>query len=297
VVGLVVGKLIGISGSSWLATRARLGGLPLTVPFPQLVGASTVAGIGFTVSLFIADLSLDGARLQDAKIGILAASIVASLLGWAVFRAIRRLPRALLIRSAAATAPLPDELAAPVDPERDHVRGPDEAPVTLVEYGDYECPYCGSAEGTVRELLQSFSEELRYVFRHLPLVDVHPHAELAAEAAEAAGAQGRFWEMHDLLFANQKALEPADLRSRAAQLELDVDRFWDEVRSRAHARRVTEDVRSADESGVAGTPTFFVNGRRHQGAYDTQTLTAAIRLARHRYQIDTAAARARQSGS
>jgi Na+/H+ antiporter NhaA len=297
VVGLVVGKLIGISGSSWLATRARLGGLPLTVPFPQLVGASTVAGIGFTVSLFIADLSLDGARLQDAKIGILAASIVASLLGWAVFRAIRRLPRALLIRSAAATAPLPEELAAPVDPGRDHVRGPDEAPVTLVEYGDYECPYCGSAEGTVRELLQSFSEELRYVFRHLPLVDVHPHAELAAEAAEAAGAQGRFWEMHDLLFANQKALEPADLRSRAAQLELDVDRFWDEVRSRAHARRVTEDVRSADESGVAGTPTFFVNGRRHQGAYDTQTLTAAIRLARHRYQIDTAAARARQSGS
>jgi protein-disulfide isomerase len=296
VVGLVVGKLIGISGSSWLATRARLGGLPLTVPFPQLVGASTVAGIGFTVSLFIADLSLDGARLQDAKIGILAASIVASLLGWAVFRAIRRLPRALLIRSAAATAPLPDELAAPVDPERDHVRGPDEAPVTLVEYGDYECPYCGSAEGTVRELLQSFSEELRYVFRHLPLVDVHPHAELAAEAAEAAGAQGRFWEMHDLLFANQKGLEPADLRSRAAQLELDVDRFWDEVRSRAHARRVTEDVRSADESGVAGTPTFFVNGRRHQGAYDTQTLTAAIRLARHRYQIDAAAARARQSG-
>jgi Na+/H+ antiporter NhaA len=296
VVGLVAGKLIGIAGSSWLATRARLGGLPLTVPFPQLLGASTVAGIGFTVSLFIADISLEGAQLQDAKIGILAASILASGLGWVVFRAIGRLPRALLVRSAAATAPPLDELATPVDPRRDHVRGPEEAPVTLVEYGDYECPYCGRAEGTVRELLQAFSEELRYVFRHLPLVEVHPHAELAAEAAEAAGAQGRFWEMHDLLFANQRALEPADLRERAAQLELDVARFWDEVRSRVHARRVTEDVRSADESGVVGTPTFFINGRRHQGAYDVETLTAAIRLARHRYKID-AAQRARQSGS
>jgi Na+/H+ antiporter NhaA len=297
VIGLVGGKLIGILGSSWLATRPRLGGLPLTVPFPQLLGASTVAGIGFTVSLFIADLSLEGAQLQDAKIGILAASILASGLGWLVFLAIGRLPPALLIRSVAATAPPLDELATPVDPRRDHVRGPEEAPVTLVEYGDYECPYCGRAEGTVRELLQAFSEELRYVFRHLPLVEVHPHAELAAEAAEAAGAQGRFWEMHDLLFANQRALEPADLRDRAAQLELDVERFWDEVRSRVHARRVTEDVRSADESGVAGTPTFFINGRRHQGAYDVETLTAAIRLALHRYKIDAASQRRRSPHS
>jgi len=295
VAGLVVGKLIGISGVSWLATRPRLGGLPLTVPFPQLVGASTVAGIGFTVSLFIADLSLDGPRLEEAKIGILGASIVASLLGWGTFRAIARLPRGLLVRTAAATAPLPDELAAAVDAERDHVRGPEEAPVTLVEYGDYECPYCGRAEPTVRELLQEFSEELRYVYRHLPLVDVHPHAELAAEAAEAAGAQGSFWEMHDLLFANQNALEPADLRGYAARLGLDVDRFWDEARSRTYARRVAEDVRSADESGVAGTPTFFVNGRRHEGAYATETLAAAVRLARHRAKVDAAASRARQS--
>jgi hypothetical protein len=189
------------------------------------------------------------------------------------------------------------ELATPVDPERDHVRGPEEAPVTLVEYGDYECPYCGRAEGTVRELLQAFSEELRYVFRHLPLVEVHPHAELAADAAEAAGAQGRFWQMHDLLFANQRALEPADLRDRAAQLGLDVERFWDEMRSRVHARRVTEDVRSAAESGVAGTPTFFINRRHHQGRLRLKTLTAAVRLARRRYSIGAAAERARQSGS
>jgi Na+/H+ antiporter NhaA len=291
VVGLIGGKLIGISGTSWLASRPRLGGLPRTVPFPQIVGASAVAGIGFTVSLFIADLALGGIQLQDAKIGILTASVLATLLGWIAFQVIGRLPRSLVVRSAAATAPLIEELAAPVDPERDHIRGPDEAPVTLVEYGDYECPYCGRAEGTVRELVRDFSEDLRYVFRHLPLEDVHPHAELAAEAAEAAGAQGRFWEMHDLLFADQSALEPADLRDRAARLGLDVERFWDEVRTRAHARRVTEDVRSADESGVAGTPTFFINGLRHQGSYDVETLSAAIRLALARSKLDAAARR------
>jgi Na+/H+ antiporter NhaA len=294
VVGLIGGKLIGISGTSWLASRARLGGLPLTVPFPQIVGASAVAGIGFTVSLFIADLSLEGLQLQDAKLGILTASVLASALGWAAFQVIDRLPRSLVVRSAAATAPLIEELAAPVDPGRDHIRGPDEAPVTLVEYGDYECPYCGRAEGTVRELVRDFSQDLRYVFRHLPLEDVHPHAELAAEAAEAAGAQGRFWEMHDLLFADQGALEPVDLRDRAARLGLDVERFWDEVRTRAHARRVTEDVRSADESGVAGTPTFFINGLRHQGSYDVDTLSAAIRLALHRSKLDAASRRATQ---
>jgi Na+/H+ antiporter NhaA len=296
VVGLVGGKVLGISGSSWLATRTRVAALPLTVPFPQLVGASVVAGIGFTVSLFIADLSLSGQRLEDAKVGILGASVLASLLGWTAFRVIRLLPPSLLARTVAATAPLPEELAAAVDPDRDHIRGPGEAPVTVVEYGDYECPYCGRAESTVRELLQAFSEELRYVWRHLPLADVHPHAELAAEAAEAAGTQGRYWDMHDLLFAHQDELEPADLRGYAAQLGLDADRFWDELRSRAHARRVAEDVRSADASGVAGTPTFFINGRRHQGPYDTETLSAAVRLARHRVKLDTAAARARQSG-
>jgi protein-disulfide isomerase len=197
-------------------------------------------------------------------------------------------------RSAAATAPLIEELSEPVNPERDHIRGPDEALVTLVEYGDYECPYCGRAEPIVRELLAAFRQDLRYVYRHLPLEDVHPHAELAAESAEAAGAQGRFWEMHDLLFADQSALEPVDLRDRAARLELDVERFWEEVRTRVYARRVAEDVRSAEESGVAGTPTFFINGLRHQGPYDVETLSEAIRLALHRSKLQ-AASRAAQA--
>jgi Na+/H+ antiporter NhaA len=276
--GLVLGKLIGISGFAWLANR--LGRLPLTVPFPQVIGAAAVGGIGFTVSLFIANLSLEGQQLADAKIGILGASVMASVLAWLIFQGLGRLPERVLSRSAARAAPFVDQLAAPVDKRRDHLRGPAKAPVTLVEYGDYECPYCGRAEGAIRDLLGEFGDEIRYVFRHLPLNDVHPHAELAAEAAEAAGAQGRFWEMHDTLFANQHALEPADLRRYASQLGLDVDRFWDDVSSRAYARHVAEDVRGADESGVAGTPTFFFNGRRHLGPYDTETLAAAVRLAR-----------------
>jgi protein-disulfide isomerase len=151
-----------------------------------------------------------------------------------------------------------------------------------VEYGDYECPYCGQAEVVVRELLTSFGDDLRYVWRHLPLSDVHPSAQLAAEAAEAAAAQGAFWGMHDKLLEHQDELSPRDLSRYAEELGLDLDSFWDELRRHEHAERVAEDVGSADASGVAGTPSFFINGRRHQGAYDATTLTAAVRSARAR---------------
>jgi protein-disulfide isomerase len=174
------------------------------------------------------------------------------------------------------------DLAEDVDPERDHVRGADDAPVTLVEYGDYECPYCGQAEEVVRELLVSFGDDLRYVWRHLPLNDVHPHAQMAAEAAEAAAEQGQFWEMHDKLLAHQDDLTAKDIQRYADELGLDGERFWDDLRRRKYAERVGDDVTSADESGVAGTPSFFINGRRHQGAYDVPTLTAAVRAARAR---------------
>ncbi len=176
------------------------------------------------------------------------------------------------------------DLAAPVDPERDHIRGPEEAPVTLVEYGDFECPYCGQAEPVVRELLADFGD-LRYVWRHLPLNDVHPRAQLAAEAAEAAAEQDAFWEMHDLLFQHQDALRPSDLIGYAERLELDTERFTADLDKHAGAARVAEDVDTADLSGVSGTPTFFVNGRRHSGAYDIQTLTKAVRTARARAAI------------
>jgi protein-disulfide isomerase len=168
-----------------------------------------------------------------------------------------------------------------VNPQRDHVRGNADAPVTVVEYGDFECPYCGQAEPVVRELLAGHGD-VRYVWRHLPLTDVHPHAQLAAEASEAAAAQGRFWEMHDILLDHQGELRVQDLVRYAGQLELDVDRFRDHLRERAGASRVAEDIEGADVSGVSGTPTFFINGRRHQGAYDIETLSAEVRAAKAR---------------
>jgi protein-disulfide isomerase len=174
------------------------------------------------------------------------------------------------------------DLSDDVDPERDHIRGAEDAPVTLVEYGDYECPYCGQAEVVVRELLRTFGDDLRYVWRHLPLIDVHPAAQLAAEAAEAAAAQGAFWRMHDTLLAHQDELTPGDLRSHAETLGPDTSRFWDELRRHDHGRRVADDVAGADASGVAGTPTFFINGKRHHGSYDTVTLASAVRSARTR---------------
>jgi protein-disulfide isomerase len=158
------------------------------------------------------------------------------------------------------------------------MRGPLEASITVIEFGDFECPYCGRAEPIVRELLAD--TDLRYVWRHLPLTDVHPAAQLAAEAAEAAGAQGAFWEMHDVLLAHQDELAPADLVRYAEQLGLDADRFHDELKRHVHQARVAQDVESADVSGVSGTPTFFVNGQRHYGAYDVQTLKAAVKTAR-----------------
>jgi protein-disulfide isomerase len=282
VLGLVIGKPLGIIGVTWLVTRSRPGGLPLTVPWPPLVGAATVAGIGFTVSLLIADISFEGEVLEHAKLGILAASVLASLAAGAVFRVIARLPDRTKEGGAGRrrtnlVAPLVD-LTQAVDPAVDHIRGPVDGRVTLVEYGDFECPYCGRAEPIVRDLVQMFGDDLTFVFRHLPLVDVHEHAELAAEAGEAAAAQGRFWEMHDALLAHQDALTTDALVHYAEELGLDVDRFVADLDSRHFALRVARDVESAEESGVRGTPTFFVNGRRHHGRYDQASLTAALRL-------------------
>jgi protein-disulfide isomerase len=176
-----------------------------------------------------------------------------------------------------AAEPLTD-LYIDVDPARDHIRGPVDAAVTVVEYGDFECPYCGQAEPVMRELLRDFGD-VRYVWRHLPLNDVHARAQLAAEASEAAAEQGAFWQMHDLLLDYQEALELNDLIGYAEQLGLDVDRFTSDVHARVGAARVADDVDSADLSGVSGTPTFFINGRRHYGAYDIATLSAAVRAA------------------
>jgi Na+/H+ antiporter NhaA len=277
VLGLVLGKTIGIPIGSWLATRGWLGGQALAVGWPSLIAASSVGGIGFTMSLLIAELSYRGETLDEAKLGILLASSVAAVLSVAMFHGVSLLPRDLLSRAEAMTSRPLSDLTDAVDPVRDHVRGPLDAPVTLVEYGDYECPYCGRAAPVIRELLSRFDGRLRFVWRHLPLTDVHPNAALAAQAAEAAGAQGRFWEMHDLLFEHQDALDPASLRRNAAQLGLDVPAFEADLRDGRHAGRVAQDVNSAEEAGVAGTPSFFVNEVRYRGAYDVESLDRLVR--------------------
>ena len=282
VFGYVVGKPIGVVAATWLASRSWTTGVQLALSWPVIAGGGAVAGIGFTVSLLIASIAFEGQQLAEAKLGVLGAAILASLVSWAAFRAVARIPAPMRARQLLGTAEELLDLSEDVDPERDHVRGPDTAPVTLVEYGDYQCPHCGEAEVVVRELLDSFGDELRYVWRHLPLTDVHPNAQTAAEAAEAAAAQGAFWPMHDRLLAAQDELAPGDLARHAEAVGLDVERFWDELRRREHADRVADDVASADSSGVAGTPSFFINGRRHQGAYDLETLTAAVRGARAR---------------
>jgi Na+/H+ antiporter NhaA len=276
--GYVVGKPVGIFGCAWVLTRLTGGRLRPPVGWAAVAGGGTIAGIGFTVSLLVATLAFAGTQLEEAKLGILSAALAASILTWLLFRATALLPRRVRLRALLGTAESITDLYVDVDPERDHIRGPLEAPVTVVEYGDFECPYCGQAEPVVRALLRDFVD-VRYVWRHLPLNDVHPNAQFAAGAAEAAADQGAFWEMHDLLLAHQDALGPKDLIGYAEELGLDVERFTDELRESSGAMRVAEDVDSADLSGVSGTPTFFINGNRHYGAYDIATLSAAVRAA------------------
>jgi Na+/H+ antiporter NhaA len=285
-IGYLVGKPVGTSGIAWLLARVSHGRVRPPVGWGAVVGAGAVAGIGFTVSLLIASLALAGTELAEAKLGILSAALGASALTWIIFRLVNRLPPRRRLRALLGTAEVITDLVIPVDPTRDHVRGPDKAPVTVLEYGDFECPYCGQAEAVVRELLRDFGD-LRYVWRHLPLNDVHPHAQLAAEAAEAAARQGAFWEMRDLLFDHQGALTARDLMRYAESLGLDTGQFAADLRKHTGVAHVSEDVESADLSGVSGTPTFFVNGKRHYGAYDIETLSKAVKLAAARTKIGT----------
>jgi protein-disulfide isomerase len=170
-------------------------------------------------------------------------------------------------------------LTMPVSEDRDHVQGSSDVPVTLVEYGDFECPYCGAAYPIVKEIQRTMAERLRFVFRHFPITTSHPHAEVAAETAEAAAQQGAFWEMHDHLFENQKRLRDEDLRSYAEELGLDVERLGKELAEHVHADRVHEDFMSGVRSGVNGTPTFFINGSRHDDSFDLETLVDALEAA------------------
>jgi Na+/H+ antiporter NhaA len=276
VLALVVGKTIGIWGTAIGAVRLRWGSLPQGVGPGHVLGGAALSGIGFTVSLLIAGLAFDDPTLRDeATVGVLIAAVLATGNGRLQFWLAARL-------RGEGDADLPRFLDRPVVEGVDFIRGPVDAPLTLVEYGDFECPFCAKATGAARELRVRFGDELRYVFRHLPLPDVHPHAELAACASVAAAAQGRFWEMHDLLFQHQDQLELEDLVGYAGELGLDVEAFLRSLEDPATHRRVRADVASAEASGARGTPTFFIGDRRHVGPYDAETLARELLAAADR---------------
>ncbi|MGX4689235.1 Na+/H+ antiporter NhaA [Streptomyces sp. JNUCC 63] len=270
IIGLVVGKLVGIGAGALLPARLGLGRLPRGVGPGHVLGGGVLSGIGFTVSLLIAGLAFDDPVLRaQATVGVLLAAVFATVLGWVSFRL------AAVLRGE-TDADLPRILDRPVDPATDHVKGLVDAPLTLVEYGDYECPFCAHATGVAQELKQRFGDRLRYVFRHLPLPDVHPNAELAARAAVAADTQGRFWQMHDLLFTHQNELEFDDIVGYAAQAGLDVELFLRDLDSEETAARVRADAASAEASGASGAPTFFIGNRRHTGPSDAATLAREL---------------------
>ncbi|MDQ6731348.1 MAG: Na+/H+ antiporter NhaA [Actinomycetota bacterium] len=274
----LLGKPLGISLASVLVGRGTRGRVLPPVGWGSVLGGAAIAGIGFTVSLLIATLAFTGPQLAQAKLGILSTLLGGPLVSAIVLRLTRKLPRGMRLRAIVGSSSVIVDLAVAVDPARDHIRGPQDARVTLLEYGDLECPFCGQAETAIREVLRDFGE-VRYVWRHLPLNDVHPHAQLAAEAAEAAAAQGRFWDMHDALLSHQDRLTVRDLLAEADALGLDHDRFTADLRKRSGTDRIAQDVESADLSGVSGTPSFFINGHRYQDAYDVASLSRAVKLA------------------
>ena len=278
----LVGKPLAVILTSSMLTRLSHGRLRPPVGWAAVIGSGTIAGIGFTVSLLVASLAFRGEELDEAKLGALSAALGASLLTWAVYRVTALLPTPRKLAALVGNPRHLIDLVPPVEMPRDHARGPEHAPVILVEYGDFECPYCGRAEPVIREILEARGVDVQYVWRHLPLTDVHPNAQLAAEAAEAAAAQGAFWRMSDVLFHRLRDFRDADVVSFAQGLELDMDRFNKDLTHHAFSARIAQDMEYADLSGVSGTPTFFINGRRHYGAYDIHTLTAAVESARTR---------------
>jgi Na+/H+ antiporter NhaA len=276
--GYVVGKPVAVVVTSWAVTRLSRGTIRPPVGWLAILGSGTLAAIGFTVTLLIADRAFAGTALAEAKVGALSAGLVGSLLTWLVYRVPALLSPERRVQALVGDASVIQDLVPAVSIGRDHIRGPAHASITVIEFGDFQCPHCGQAEGVARRLLED--DDLRFVWRHLPLTDVHPAAELAAEAAEAAAAQGKFWEMHDRLIDHQDKLSWADLVAHARDLGLDIEQFEADLRRHEHRNRVAQDVESADLSGATGTPTFFINGQRHYGAYDHDSLTTAIRTAR-----------------
>jgi Na+/H+ antiporter NhaA len=274
VTALVVGKLVGITGATAIMRATGMGELAPGLTLRRIAGGAALAGIGFTIALFIVDLAIDDPLKQDeARVGVLLASVIAFLTGWAIFR---------ITDWVSPPEPVGLKLIRPVDPDRDHIRGDPNAPLTLVEYGDYECPFCSRATGGIDEVLDHFGDDLRYVWRHLPLERVHPRAFDAARAVEAAGLQGKYFEMGKMLFAHQDDLEWSDIYRYANAIGLDLERFDQDVRVHPSKvlHRVEDDAQDAELMDLNSTPTFFVNGKRHKGPWDSASLIRALESGR-----------------
>lgn len=270
VAGLVIGKFVGITGATWLIRRIGLGELAPGLTLRRIAGGAALSGIGFTISLFIVDIAItDPSRQDQARIGVLAASVIAFALGWAIFR---------LTDWLSPPEPVGLKLLRPIDPDRDHARGDHRAPLTLVEYGDFECPFCSRATGAIDEVRSHFGDDLLYVWRHFPLERAHPRAFDAARASEAAALQGKFWEMARELFAHQDDLEWSDIYRYAVAAGCDIEQFDQDVRvhSSKVLHRVTDDAEDAEAMDLNATPTLFVNGKRHKGPWDAASLIRAL---------------------
>lgn len=280
VAGLVLGKFFGIGAASLGAVRLGITKPPQGVGPGQVLGGAALSGIGFTVSLLIANLAFSDPLMRDkATVGVLIAAVLSVALGKIVFKL-------AAVLNGETSASLPMRLSDPVDIDRDRIFGRPDAPLTLIEYADFECPFCGRETGVVAELLERFNGQLNYVFRHLPLTDVHPHAMMAAQAAEAAAAQGQFWPMYVSLFDHIEQLEREDLIGYASELGLDIEQFTRDLDNEAFDERVREDIASAEASGALGTPTFFIGDHRHIGPTDTETLARAIDELNHRRAVN-----------
>jgi Na+/H+ antiporter NhaA len=274
VTGLVIGKFIGITGATWFMQRTGLGLLAPGLTLRRVAGGAALSGIGFTISLFIVDIAIAEPTRQDqARVGVLMASVIAFLAGWAIFR---------ITDFVSPPEPVGLKLIRPVDPDRDHMRGNPDASLTLVEYGDYECPFCSRATGSIDEVRAHFGEDLRYVWRHLPLERVHPRAFDAARAAEAAGLQGKYFEMGTQLFEHQDDLEWSDIYRYAVAIGCDIERFDHDVRVDPSKvlHRVQDDAQDAELMDLNSTPTFFVNGKRHKGPWDSASLIRTLEAVR-----------------
>jgi Na+/H+ antiporter NhaA len=268
VLGLVAGKFVGVLGSGAVMRVLRIGDLGPGLTLDRLAGGGALCGIGFTISLFIVDLAIEDPSVQnEARVGVLSASLVAFLIAAVIFKVSDRVHPA---REAGTT------LLRPVDPARDHVFGPADAPFTLVEYGDFQCGFCSKASGAIQEVHRELGDRLRYVWRHAPLDRYHPNAVAAAEAAEAAAMQGEFFAMERSLLLDQENQLPSDIVRRAEELGLDVERFERDLVSPEAAARVRDDILDAEAMDITAVPTFFVNGRRHTGPYDAQSLIRAL---------------------